>query len=162
MAFSLVNQPFEGTMLGNPRIVLSPSLRALEPSGPSAFCAGVPKGHSTTRTSAAPPGARTGARPGGNRWSLSPRNAEEPEIHDVGKLNSINRAQFDKLGYPTLPISSKPATIQGCCWVYQGFTLLQTTTAKKFNSKSDWWFQARSMSRWANHPQLVILLRKYC
>jgi len=49
------------------------------------------------------------------RWSLSPQqNAEaDPKNHDVGKLNSTNRAQFDDLGTRGLPILSKHATIQG-------------------------------------------------
>ena len=57
------------------------------------------------------------------RWSLSPpKNAEaDPKNHDVGKLNSINRAQFDDLGTRDLPILSKPATMQGLLLGVPGF-----------------------------------------
>ena len=89
------------------------------------------------------------------RWSLSPpKNAEaDPKNHDVGKLNSINRAQFDDLGTRDLPILSKPATMQGLLLGVPGFYPSPNHHCKKKNnSKSDWWFHARNIGRWADQP----------
>jgi hypothetical protein len=69
----------------------------------------------------------------------------------VGKLNSINRAQFDDLGTRDLPILSKPATIQG---VVVGCTRVLPFSKPPLQkkNKSDWWFQARNIGRWADQP----------